>query len=184
MTLRRANWPDIDDVAALNADPEVMRHVDDGRPMSAARVLADEMPRLIADSTRLDQLGVWVARDRATGGFLGWFTTTPLDGSGRTVVLGYRLRRRACRQDYSTEGVRRLIEMARDAHVSTVIATTPAVDTDCRRVLEAAGMRLSRAGVEPAGLPATGEGRVLYVLDLVADDGAGVLELDGTLVRS
>src|SRR6476659_6250218 len=48
MALTRTNWPDIDDVVALNADIEVMRYLDHGRPMTPARVLAEEMPRLMA----------------------------------------------------------------------------------------------------------------------------------------
>jgi hypothetical protein len=39
MALTRTNWPDVDDVVALNADTEVMRYLDHGRPMTPARVL-------------------------------------------------------------------------------------------------------------------------------------------------
>ena len=71
------NWPDVDDLVALNADRDVMSGHSDGLPMSAARVLAEEMPRLMAHNNRTDQLGYWVARDSATGGFLGWFAAVP-----------------------------------------------------------------------------------------------------------
>jgi hypothetical protein len=40
MALTRTNWPDVDDVVALNADTEVMRYYDNGQPRTAARVLA------------------------------------------------------------------------------------------------------------------------------------------------
>ena len=76
MALTRTNWPDVDDVVALNADSKVMRHLDNGRPMTAARVLAEEMPRLMAHNGRADRLGSWVARDRGTDNFLGWFAIT------------------------------------------------------------------------------------------------------------
>ena len=94
MALTRTNWPDIDDVVALNADTEVMRHFDHGGPMTAARVLAEEMPRLMAHNRRADRLGSWVARDRKTGDFLGWFMIRPVDEPLRTVELTYRLRRK------------------------------------------------------------------------------------------
>jgi len=71
MALTRTNWPDVDDVVALNADAEVMRYLDHGQPMTAARVLAEEMPRLMGHNGRADRLGSWVARDRGTGNFLG-----------------------------------------------------------------------------------------------------------------
>lgn len=39
MALTRTNWPDVDDVVALNADTGVMRYLGHGRPMTPARVL-------------------------------------------------------------------------------------------------------------------------------------------------
>jgi hypothetical protein len=85
MVLTRTTWPDVDDVVALNADTEVMRYLDHGRPMTPARVLAEEMPRLMAHNGRADGLGSWVARDRGTGNFLGWFMITPVDEQLRNV---------------------------------------------------------------------------------------------------
>ena len=142
MTLTRTNWPDVDDVVALNADTEVMPSVDQGGPMTGARVLAEEMPRLMAHNRRRDRLGSWVARDRKTGDFLGWFMITPVDEPLRTVELTYRLRRKACGQGYDIEGTLRMIEIARAAHVSTVIATTMDVDVASRRLMEEAGLHL------------------------------------------
>ena len=88
MVLRRASWPDVDDVVALTTDAEVMGF-DDSPPLTPARVLAEEMPRLMAQQQRTDQLGFWVARERATGAFLGWFMMTPVaTGDGRRRVTG------------------------------------------------------------------------------------------------
>ena len=120
MTLRRTNWPDVDDVAAMNA-------ARGGRPvrdMSAtvAHVLSEEMPRLMAHNRRDDQLGSWVARDRSTGSFLGWFTVRPIDSPVRTVELSYRLVDRTRGEGYDVEGALRMIAMARDAQVATVVA--------------------------------------------------------------
>jgi hypothetical protein len=50
MALTRTNWPDVDDVVALNADTEVMRYLDHGRPMTPARVLAEESLRALGPS--------------------------------------------------------------------------------------------------------------------------------------
>ncbi len=167
MSLRRINWPDIDDVVAMNADVEVM-HLDDGRAMTAAGVLA-EMPGLIARNAQADPLGYWIARDRASGEFLGWFTMSPVDTSHRTVELSYRLRRRAWGKGYGIEGVLAMIEMARAAPVTTVIASTMAGNAAGRKVMEKAGLRLVRAPVADASPPsvdAEGIG-VRYVLELV-----------------
>jgi RimJ/RimL family protein N-acetyltransferase len=171
MALTHTNWPDVDDVVALNADAEVMRYLDNGRPMTAARVLAEEMPRLMAHNGRTDRLGSWVARDRGTGNFLGWFMLTPVDEPLRTVELAYRLRRRAWRRGYDIEGMLRMIEIARAAHVSTVIATTMAADVASRQLTEKAGLHLVQTFVSDATgpTPAAARREVDYALDLTTE---------------
>ena len=171
MALTRTNWPDVDDVVALNADTEVMRHLDHGRPMTPARVLAEEMPRLMAHNGRADRLGSWVARDRGTGNFLGWFMITPVDEQLWNVELAYRLRRRAWGQGYDIEGMLWMIEIARAAHVSTVIATMMAVDVVSRRLMEKAGLHLVQTLVSETTGPtaAAARGEVEYALDLTME---------------
>jgi RimJ/RimL family protein N-acetyltransferase len=171
MALTRTNWPDVDDVVALNADAEVMRHLDQGPPMTPARVLAEEMPRLMAHNRRADRLGSWVARDRGTGSFLGWFMITPFDEPLRTVGLTYRLCRQAWGRGYDIEGTLRMIEIARAAQVSTVIATMMAVDVASRRLMEKAGLEpVHTLASETAG-PAMAAARrtVDYALDLTME---------------
>jgi RimJ/RimL family protein N-acetyltransferase len=168
MALTRTNWPDVDDVVALNAETEVMRYFDHDRPMTAARVLAEEMPRLMAHNRRADRLGSWVARDRGTGNFLGWFMITPVDEPLQTVELTYRLRREAWGLDYDIEGVLGMIEIARAAQVSTVIATMMAVDVASRRLMENAGLHLVQTLASETAGPTTAATRreVDYALDL------------------
>ena len=171
MALTRTNWPDVDDVVALNADTEVMRYLDHGRPMTAARVLAEEMPRLMADNRRADRLGSWVARDRETGNFLGWFMIAPVDQPLRTVELAYRLRRRAWGRGYEVEGSLRMIEIARAAQMSTVIATMMAADVASRRLMENAGLHLVQTLASETAGPTTAAARreVDYALDLTME---------------
>src|SRR4051812_31553023 len=153
MTLRRPNWPDVDDVVAMTTDPEVMRYFEDSLPLTPARVLAEEMPRLMAHNQRNDQLGFWVARDRGKGDFLGWFMIRPADESVYTVKLGYRLRRRAWGNGYGAEGMLQMVEMARPARMSTVIVTTLGGNGASLRVMDHAGLRPIRAGIGEATGP-------------------------------
>lgn len=167
MSLTRTNWPDVDDVVALNAETEVLGHLDHPLPMTASSVLAEEMPRLMAHNRRADRLGSWVARDRGTGSFLGWFMIRPIDEPVRTVELTYRLRRRALGLGYDVEGILGMIELARAAHVSTAIATMAAVDVAARRLMEMAGLR-----PVPRSAPAAAAGgnQVVYALDLTTTE--------------
>jgi RimJ/RimL family protein N-acetyltransferase len=171
MALTRTNWPDVDDVVALNSDTEVMRYLDHDWPMTPARVLAEEMPRLMAHNRRADRLGSWVARDRGTGNFLGWFMITPVDEPLRTVELTYRLRCRAWGRGYELEGMLCMIAIARAAQVSTVIATMMAVDVASRRLMEKAGLHLVQRLIrETAGPTAAATRRkVDYALDLTME---------------
>jgi RimJ/RimL family protein N-acetyltransferase len=174
MALTRTNWPDVDDVIALNADAEAPRDFGERRPMTPARVLAEEMPRLMAYNRRADRLGSWVARDRATGSFLGWFMIRPVDEPSRTVELTYRLRRSAWGRGYDIEGMLGIIEMARAAQVSTVVATMLAVNVAARRLIEQVGLRLVPKIVSetagPTAAPASRE--VDYALDLAPEVGS------------
>jgi RimJ/RimL family protein N-acetyltransferase len=169
MTLRRTNWPDVDDVVAMTTDPEVMRHFEDSLPLTPAQVLAEEMPRLMAHNRRNDQLGSWVGRDRVTGDFLGWFMLTPVEESVRTVKLGYRLRRQAWGQGYGAEGILQMIEMARAAQMSTLVVTTLGVDGAPRGVMEKAGLRLRSAMGDAMGrIPLVEQWEIVYPPELAA----------------
>ena len=123
----------------------------------------------MAHNRRADRLGSWIARDRGTGSFLGWFMIRPVDEPLRTAELTYRLRRRAWRRGYDLEGVLSMIEMARSARVSTVVATLLAVDIASRRLMEQAGLRLVQKLVRESAGPTVGTGdrEVEYALDLI-----------------
>ena len=171
MALTRTNWPDVDDVVALNADTDVMRYLDHGRPMTPAQVLAEEMPRLMAHNGRADRLGSWVARERGTGNFLGWFMITPVDEPLRTVEVAYRLRRGVWGLGYDIEGMLFMIEIARAAQVSTVIATMMTIDVASRRLMEKAGLHLVETLASETTAPAatTARREVDYALDLTME---------------
>ncbi len=140
MVLRRTNWPDVDNIVALNADVEVMQHLGSGLPMKPAAVLAQEMPRMMAHNNRTDQLGYWVAREKETNTFLGWFMVTPVAGEPTTAQVGYRLRSGTHDAGYDVEGVLNMLDIARSANISTVVATATEADHGSQEALEKAGL--------------------------------------------
>ena len=123
-----------------------------GATRSLAQIRDEVLPNLAGCHLRYPGFGYWAAETRAGGEFIGWFglrPVTPTDGAmehwpdacGPTgvVSLGYRLRRSAWGQGYATEGARALVRLAfTGLGVREVVATTMAVNTGSRRVMEKA----------------------------------------------
>jgi RimJ/RimL family protein N-acetyltransferase len=86
---------DLDDLVALDSDPEVMRFLTGGRP-TPRRTLADvHLPRFTRRHPGTGLPGFWAAEEESTGGFLGWFELRPSDDDPEVTELGYRLRKEA-----------------------------------------------------------------------------------------
>ena len=87
----------------------------------------------------------WIAYDRATGDFVGWFGHAPVGPTSATRELGYRLRRDAWGKGLATEGSRALIDVAfTRLGAERVWAQTMTVNTASRRVMERCGLRFVR----------------------------------------
>ena len=157
MALRRFAPADAASLLTLDGDPLVMRYLEAG-PKSLVQVRDQVLPQLADCHLRYPGFGYWAAEARDGGGFLGWFGLRPVtptadamvcwpDADGQTGVaaLGYRLRRSAWGHGYATEGSRALVRLAfTDLGIREIVATTMAVNTGSRRVLEKAGLRYAR----------------------------------------
>ncbi|WP_225233782.1 GNAT family N-acetyltransferase [Klenkia terrae] len=167
LRLRPVRPADGDDVVALHGDPEVMRHLGTGHPVPPARVRGLDLPRLLADHGPVP-LGYWAAEDRATDDFVGWFELRPMvTDPVASVELGYRLRRACWGRGLATEGARALVDAVfAGTDTDEVVATTMAVNTGSRRVMEKVGLSWRRTYTEelPGPLPGAEHGEVEYVL--------------------
>lgn len=136
MALRGVTLSDVDHLVALDADPMVMRYINGGHPSARAEV--EEIVRRSVGHR-------WVAFERSSAAFLGWFSLRPIDPGGRSRELGYRLRRDAWGRGLATEGARALIVMAfAGTEVDGIRAQTMTVNTASRRVMERCGLRYVR----------------------------------------
>lgn len=148
-------------LAAMNADPEVMRYVGSGpKPYHVALAQARET---IAEN-RDDGLGLWAIEARASGSFHGWVGLFPLDG-GDEIELGYRLPRASWGRGIATEAGRRLVAYGfADLGLERIAAITDTRNFASRRVLEKLGF--GRKGLRTAyGV----EGCLYYLLTPAAD---------------
>ncbi|WP_031074025.1 GNAT family N-acetyltransferase [Streptomyces sp. NRRL S-118] len=160
LRLRPFTEQDLDEVVALDDDPDVMRYINGGRPASRDEIRTVSLPRLLGRGFR-------AAESRATGEWLGWFCLAPLSDGWDTVELGYRLHRRAWGRGYVTEGARALIaEGFTTLGVRRVTAQTMTVNTASRRVLVKCGLTFVRTFFEewPEVIEGSEEGDVEYAL--------------------
>jgi RimJ/RimL family protein N-acetyltransferase len=146
LILRRFTEDDVDNLVALDSDPEVMRYLNGGIATPREVVEREILPRFLSYYVRYDGFGVWAAVEKSSGEFIGWFSLRPPDEGRRDEMeLGYRLRRSAWGQGYATEGARALIRKDfTELGVQRVIANTYEHNVASRRVMEKMGMTLAR----------------------------------------
>lgn len=172
LLLRPFTGDDVDHLLALDDDADVMRFINGGKPTTREAIRTHTLPRVLHDHPCFGARGYWAAEDRATGTFLGWFEFRPLDDHDPAVVeLGYRLNKRAWGKGLATEGSRALIHKGfAELGVRRGIATTMAVNTRSRKVLEKAGLTFVRTftGQWPERIEGAEHGEVEY--ELTRDD--------------
>jgi RimJ/RimL family protein N-acetyltransferase len=161
--LRPITLDDVDLLVELDSDPDVMRHIS-GRPSTRAEV----------EGVIRERLGWrWIATERASTAFVGWFGLVPC--RNRRYEVGFRLRRAWWGRGLATEGARALIDAAFSlVAAEAVTAQTMAVNTRSRAVMERCGMQHTRTfhleWDDP--LPGTEHGEVEYEITREDWDGA------------
>jgi len=180
LVLRQFTAADAGALLALDGDPRVMRFID-RKTKSRAQIEAEVLPRFLAYYAAYRDFGFWAAQGRGGGDFVGWFGLRPVTPSTAAMVdwpdappgeasvaeLGYRLRASTWGRGYATEGARALVRRAfTELAVTRIVATTMAVNTRSRRVLEKAGLKYVRTVHLdwPDPLPGTEYGEVEYEL--------------------
>ena len=167
LLLRRLTPAEVDNLYALDSDPEVMRFLNGGEPTPYDVIRDQVLPYFLTYYERDDGYGYWAAIAKAGGAFLGWFHLRPPDDDPDAVELGYRLGRAAWGQGYAAEGARALVRKGfTELGTRRIIARTLAAHTASIRVMEKAGLRFARRFVDD-GPNAWRAGRevVEYALD-------------------
>jgi RimJ/RimL family protein N-acetyltransferase len=130
---------DFDDLARLAADPRVMRHIGDGRPMSRTAI-GELLARIVRYPALYPDLGIWYTTRRDSGAFVGWFSLK-YAGKSPDVEVGYWLLPAAWGQGFATEGATALVRYGfDDLGLDRIIGVTHPANRASQRVLTKAGL--------------------------------------------
>jgi RimJ/RimL family protein N-acetyltransferase len=164
LVLRSWRADDLEPFAALNADPRVMEHVGDRRPLDRA-----ESERLLAQITRhWDEhgFGLWAVERRCVDatpiGFVGLAVPSFLPAVLPAVEVGWRLSSAWWGRGYATEAARASVECAWNAlRLERLLSIIHPANGPSLRVAAKLGMRPGRDRL----LPGTSERMRVMELD-------------------
>jgi RimJ/RimL family protein N-acetyltransferase len=109
LLLRAFRDQDLDEYARICADPEVMRHLGDGKPLS--RVDAWRQMAVILGHWQLLGYGMWAVEERQSGALIGRIGFWQPEG-WPGFELGWTLGRPWWQKGFATEGARAALRFA------------------------------------------------------------------------
>lgn len=153
--LRNFTRDDVDNLAQLDSDPEVMRFINGGIASSREAIASKFLPYAISYDDKSDCLGFWAIIERQTQEFIGWIFLRPeVDfelleqlnfAEPDAIELGYRIRRSSWNKGYTTEVARALIDKSfAESDTSKIVAWALTENRASTRVMEKVGMQLQQ----------------------------------------
>ncbi len=140
LLLRRWRAEDRTPFAALNADPEVMRHF----PALMTRAESDALAGRLEAHFEREGWGLWAMEQRSTGAFLGFtgLARPTFDAPFMPAVeIGWRLARAAWGQGYASEAARASTAFAFDElGLDEIVSMAVVANARSRAVMERLGM--------------------------------------------
>lgn len=124
LRLRAFRKSDLDDYAALHADPEVMRYLVSAGPLPWDRGRSSRHMTFLIGHWQLEGSGIWALEHRETGAFVGMVGFSEPEG-WPGCELSWKLVRRWWGNGFATEGARAALAYAFDVlkkeHVISLI---------------------------------------------------------------
>jgi RimJ/RimL family protein N-acetyltransferase len=139
LLLRPLTSADLDGFAAMNADPDVMRYIGDGKPQTRGQTHL----RIYAILDHWDQhgFGLCAIVDRVTRAFIGFCGLQYLDNTSE-IEVGYRLAKPFWGAGLATEAARASLRQGFDEFgLDRIVAVVQPGNIASQRVLEKIGLR-------------------------------------------
>jgi RimJ/RimL family protein N-acetyltransferase len=140
LRLRMFRPDDLDNLAGMFSDPQVMRYVADGKP--AGRDVAEKALTSVIDHWRREGFGRWAAEDKETGQFVGFGGLRSLFGMPEVVYhfspphwgkgLATELARASLRYGFEEHRFERIVAVAKPENAASI------------HVMEKLGMRYEK----------------------------------------
>jgi RimJ/RimL family protein N-acetyltransferase len=141
LVLRPWRADDIEELLRLYTDPDVMRHISGGRPLSRERVEGSLERSML--QWRDKGYGPWIALDKASGTWLGEIGLNEIpDWPGEhKVEVGWELHRAWWGRGLAPEGGRAALRFGfQDHRLERIISVTHPENVNSRRVMEKIGL--------------------------------------------
>ena len=162
LVLRRPIASDLEPLVSINADPEVMRHIGDGRTRSREQTEAG-LERAITE-WREREFGMFSVELADTGTYIGWVALAVpayLPEVLPAVEIGWRLDRRQWGHGYATEAAQAVLRYGfEDCTLERIVSIRDVTNEASRRVMEKLGLRF----VFEATVPSHGQHVAVHAL--------------------
>ena len=142
LILRPFALDDLNALAEMNADADVMRYIGDGQPQT----LAQTQMRInaVLDHWRQHGFGLCAVLDKATRVFVGFCGLQHLDNTSE-IEVGYLLAKRFWGLGLATEGAKASLRFGfEELRLHRIVAVVQPLNISSQRVLEKSGLRYAK----------------------------------------
>ena len=139
VNLRPFTVDDLDALALICGDPDVMRYIGTGRPLSREETRA-RLNAVIKHQNK-HGFGVWAAVDRSNGTLMGYCGLQFLDNTPE-VEVGYRLAKRFWGMGFASEAAKASLRYGFEGlNLDRIVAVVQPANIASQHVLEKIGLR-------------------------------------------
>lgn len=144
LILRRITLSDLDDMARINGDPDVMRYIGNGSTWTRAQS-ETRIRRILKVYELFPGLGLWIGEEKVSRRFVGAYALIYIPKTVE-VEVGYRLCKSAWGRGLATEGARALVRYGiGELGLNRVVGLTHPKNEPSKNVL-------MKAGLQPRGM--------------------------------